>query len=121
MARVVVCDARTLLQNPNGCTRRWDLALVIDSEDLTKIAQVHAPPCPICLAFLLKHSHAFRNFSLQSAHSTRQEVVFQNGQFVVEDQSAAAELIPDMETSKRVFHMLRRQFDRCALTIAEEP
>ena len=114
-----MCDARTLLQNSNGCTRRWDLALVIDSEDLTKIAQVHAPPNapPV----LLKHSHAFRNCSLQSAYSTRQEVVFLNGQFVVEDQSATTELMPDIETSKRVFHMLRRQFDRCALAFAEEP
>ncbi len=64
---------------------------------------------------------AFRNCSLQSAHSTRQEVVFLNGQFVVEDQSAATELMPDIETSKRVLYMLRRQFDRCALAFAEEP
>ncbi len=48
-------------------------------------------------------------------------MVFQNGQFVVEEQSAATELIPDIETSNRVFDLLRRQFDRCALTIADEP
>ena len=63
---------------------------------------------------LLCTSHVFPVNFIQSAHSTHQEVVFQNGQFVVEDQSAAAELIPDIETSKRVYYMLQRQFDKYA-------
>jgi hypothetical protein len=48
---------------------------------------------------------------MQSAH---QEVVFQNGQFVVEEYSCAVDLMPDIETSKHVYNMLPRQFDMYA-------
>jgi hypothetical protein len=46
--------------------------------------------------------------------ATHQEVVFQNGQFVVEEQSGAVDLMPDIETSKRVYNMLPEQFNRYA-------
>ena len=46
---------------------------------------------------------------MSAAH---QEVVFQNGQFVVEEQSCAADLMPDIEMSKRVYSMLPEQFNR---------
>ena len=46
---------------------------------------------------------------------SRQEVVFHNGQFVVEKHSSAADLIPDISTAKRVHGMLQHQFDKCAL------
>jgi hypothetical protein len=49
-----------------------------------------------------------------SGSSSRQEVVFHNGQFVVEQHSSAADLVPDIATSKRVHGMLQQYFDKCA-------
>ena len=46
--------------------------------------------------------------------TTQQQVIFQNGQFVVEEQSCAVDLMPDIDTSKRIFAMLQQQFDKCA-------
>jgi hypothetical protein len=44
--------------------------------------------------------------------SSHQEVEFQNGQFVVEERSCAVDLMPDIGTSKRLYSLLRPQFDR---------
>ena len=44
--------------------------------------------------------------------STHQEVAFQNGHFIVEEQSCAVDLMPGIDISKRVYSMLRQQFDR---------
>ena len=51
---------------------------------------------------------------LQSVQTAHQEVVFQSGQFVVEEHSCAVDLMPDIETSKRVYNMLPQQFDTYA-------
>jgi hypothetical protein len=48
---------------------------------------------------------------MRASHS---EVVFQNGQFTVQQISGAADLLPDADTTKRVYSMLHQQFDKSA-------
>ena len=54
----------------------------------------------------------------QAMSSSQNEVVFRNGQFMVEERSCAVDLMPDIETSKRMFNSLRQQFDKYCLTPA---
>ncbi len=91
---------------------------MIDSDDLSTIAKARCTRAFLPLRVALILALVFHQ-SMSAAH---QEVVFQNGQFVVEEQSCAVDLMPDIETSKRVYSMLPEQFNRSlALHSADLP